>query len=624
MRLKNLRYHISLILILASISLSFGQNVLGEFFQYSQNGYFVKAQNTLAEIKDQELNEVLRYHLDILKIGPNTRLLDDVSKYTHPESKIICKINNGIIEFAYLGNELKSFQLLRQALEESMALNNRVLACESLKYILEIYERFHFAAEDISYTYFIDTYKQLAYNEVEYNIAQFYDYRITQRFQFKNPEIVIDKYKKLKNSLEKLSSPIYAIRRDNTHFVHHLQYSGNKDSAYFYINRALDSLKAPRGFFEKERLIATQINLAAYLIDANKVKQGLDVLNKLNIPEDGFLNQSLHRFAVYREHLAYKKLGDSLSSFKYMNEFLNEELKLNQTKNIQIISEYETKYQTAQKEKQIIAEKADKERNLNIAIGLAFLLILLTIIGVLLYRNSKRNERIAEQEKAIQIQKTEKALKEKEIETINAMVSGQEKERQRLAGELHDNLGGTLAALKMHVGNIENTIEQGKSPTLSLAKMTTLLSAAYTQVRGIAHEKNSGVMAKNGLLPAIEKLANTISSSQGLQIEVQDFGLEDRLSNDLEITIFRIIQELITNIIKHSNATEATVSLTQHDKELNIMVEDNGVGFKVGKLTSSNGMGLGSIERRVEHLEGTMEVDSSPGKGTNIIIDIPL
>ena len=152
----------------------------------------------------------------------------------------------------------------------------------------------------------------------------------------------------------------------------------------------------------------------------------------------------------------------------------------------------------------------------------------------------------------------------------------------------------------------------------------TLLKDAYSQVRGIAHEKNSGVMAKDGLLPAIEKLAQTVSSSQGLKIEVQDFGLEDRLSNDLEITIFRIIQELVTNIIKHAQATEAIISLTQHDGELNIMVEDNGIGFKAGKLTDKNGMGLGSIERRVEHLEGAMAVDSSPGNGTSIIIDIPL
>ena len=92
----------------------------------------------------------------------------------------------------------------------------------------------------------------------------------------------------------------------------------------------------------------------------------------------------------------------------------------------------------------------------------------------------------------------------------------------------------------------------------------------------------------------------------------------------MEIIIFRIIQELTTNIVKHAQASEASISLTQHEDVLNIIVEDNGKGFKTGKLQHKEGMGLGSIERRVEHLEGSMEVDSTLGKGTSVIIDIPL
>ena len=247
-----------------------------------------------------------------------------------------------------------------------------------------------------------------------------------------------------------------------------------------------------------------------------------------------------------------------------------------------------------------------------------------SIIAFFVYNSAKRKQRIAEQEKKLEIQKTTQILKEKEVETINAMVEGQEKERLRLAGELHDNLGSTLATVKMQVENLERNLEKVDDPKGLLSKTNTLINEAYQKVRRISHERNSGVMAKEGLLPAVKKLAKQISSSGSLQIEVQDFGLENRLSNHLEITIFRMVQELTTNIVKHANATEASISLTQHDNELNIMVEDNGQGFKVGKLEQKDGMSLGSIERRVEHLEGSMEVDSAIGKGTNIIIDIPL
>jgi len=265
-----------------------------------------------------------------------------------------------------------------------------------------------------------------------------------------------------------------------------------------------------------------------------------------------------------------------------------------------------------------------RKRNKNVAFGLGGGLLAFSIIGFLIYKNTKRKQRIAEQEKELEIQKTTQILKEKEVETINAMVEGQEKERLRLAGELHDNLGSTLATVKMQVENLERNLEKVDDPKVLLSKTNTLINEAYQKVRRISHERHSGVMAKEGLLPAVQKLAKQISSNGKLQIDVQDFGLENRLSNHLEITIFRIVQELITNIVKHAKATEASISLTQHDSELNIIVEDNGKGFKVGKLETKNGMGLGSIERRVEHLEGSMEVDSTIGKGTNIIIDLPI
>ncbi|HZH70546.1 MAG TPA: ATP-binding protein, partial [Flavobacteriaceae bacterium] len=125
-------------------------------------------------------------------------------------------------------------------------------------------------------------------------------------------------------------------------------------------------------------------------------------------------------------------------------------------------------------------------------------------------------------------------------------------------------------------------------------------------------------------LPAITQLAKNASGVKNLTIEVADFGLEDRLENTLEIAIFRIIQELVANIIKHSQATEASISLTNHKDVLNIIVEDNGIGFDLSKIRNSSGMGISNIEKRVEHLGGSMEIDTSHKKGTSIIINIPI
>nr|WP_262896329.1 sensor histidine kinase [Hyunsoonleella ulvae] len=200
------------------------------------------------------------------------------------------------------------------------------------------------------------------------------------------------------------------------------------------------------------------------------------------------------------------------------------------------------------------------------------------------------------------------------------MIEGQEKERQRIANDLHDDLGGLMATVKLHF----NALKDKQTPEL-FDKTTTLLDDAYQKIRSIAHVKNSGVIAKQGLLVAVKNMADKISMANTISVEVTHHGLENRLENSLELTIFRIIQELITNVIKHAEATEATIHLTNHDDVLNIMIEDNGVGFNPKQVTKSHkGMGISSIDKRVEHLNGKMTIESEKSIGTTIIIDIPI
>lgn len=295
----------------------------------------------------------------------------------------------------------------------------------------------------------------------------------------------------------------------------------------------------------------------------------------------------------------------------------------NQSQNNAIV-EAENKYRASEKEKLLLIEEQKKVRNRNIAFSLVGLLILVGIIAYLINKSTKRKQRIAEQQSEIEIRKTEKILKEQELTTIDAMIAGQEKERERLAGDLHDSVGATLAAAKLQFDHLAKNKEKIGQMDELFTKTGDLLTQAYTEVREMAHLKNSGVIAKNSLLPAVEKLAKNASGTNNLTIEVQDFGLDERLENSMEIAIFRIIQELVTNIIKHSKASEASISITQHKDLLSIIVEDNGQGFDIKTMLTKDGMGLTNIERRVEHLEGSMEVDSTKGKGTTVLIDIPI
>jgi len=122
----------------------------------------------------------------------------------------------------------------------------------------------------------------------------------------------------------------------------------------------------------------------------------------------------------------------------------------------------------------------------------------------------------------------------------------------------------------------------------------------------------------------LQCFAKNVSTPKGLKVNVEEFGLDQKLENSLEITIFRVIQELVTNIIKHAQATEATIALTSHNSSINIIVEDNGKGFSFKKTNKNKiGIGLETIEKRIEHLGGTFEVDSHPNRGTSIILNLP-
>ena len=204
------------------------------------------------------------------------------------------------------------------------------------------------------------------------------------------------------------------------------------------------------------------------------------------------------------------------------------------------------------------------------------------------------------------------------------MVDGQEKERKRIAEDLHDNLGSVLATLKLHFENLKINREKKKINQETLFNKTeNLIDEAYLKVRRIAHAKNAGVIANQGLLLAVQMMAEKISSADKIQIEVVHFGLNKRLENTLELTLFRIIQELITNIIKHADAKNATINISLYDKNLNIIIEDNGKGFDIEKVNLKNGMGISSIKTRIEHLKGTFEIDTTLGKGSSVILNIP-
>ncbi len=392
---------------------------------------------------------------------------------------------------------------------------------------------------------------------------------------------------------------------------------GNLDQAIDFHQKAISLIKEQP--FQKHLKFRSNIRLSEINRRLGEFSEALKYIEEA----DKYINQAdtlrgkyyLNLYASYN-YAGNEDFNNAYLKLKKANE---QNIKLDYRKNTEQISNLNVKYQTAEKEKQILLEQQKNRRNRNIAFGLVGLLFFGSITFFLIQKNTKRKQLLAEQEKELQVQKVGTLMKEQELASIDAMIEGQEKERQRIANDLHDDLGGMMATVKLHF----NTLKDKPSAEL-YTKTDKLLDEAYQKIRTIAHAKNSGVIAKHGLLKSITDMAQKVSVSGKITIDVVDHGLENRLENSLELTIFRIIQELITNVIKHADAAEATIHLTQHDDSLNIMVEDNGKGFNPKKIKKDQGMGISSIDKRVDHLNGSLNIESENGQGTTIIIDIPL
>lgn len=396
------------------------------------------------------------------------------------------------------------------------------------------------------------------------------------------------------------------------------------DSALYYLDKQLPEIKT---YGTVEDLCFNYMNQAAsyyYLGDHKKAIEYLKIADNLPLSSsEKRINEHIYEF-LYKNYDAIKDYGNAYKYLKLNKQFADS---INAVEQNLAINDLDKKYRTKEKELENTLLKSKVKTSKIVLYSTIILLIAILVIAALMIKNSRRREKISRQEKLIEQQKYEKTLKEYELNSIDMMLEGQEKERQRLANDLHDNLGSMLATLKFNFENLRlRKMELREEENKLYERTDELIEEAYQKVRRIAHAKNAGVFASEGLIPAIQKLTEKISIPGKLQIQVIPFGFNDRLENTLEIAIFRTVQEMATNIIKHSQATEATIHLTDHEDNINIIIEDNGVGFDSSKITSgdADGMGLQNIRKKIAQLGGTFEIDSTPGKGTTIIIDIPV
>lgn len=425
----------------------------------------------------------------------------------------------------------------------------------------------------------------------------------------KTPDTLIGKAKLLSNL-----GVFYADPR--------LQYT---DSALTTYAEAERLLKQTSGNDANNLLVNITINKGVAILNAGKLKEALPYfLEAEEMPITKYEDKT-RLIIYYYTYLVYKNIDDLENALIYFEKYSETESELNQQAQESAIKEINTKYKV--KERELENENLKSELKLNrTIIGIAIgIIVIVVVIAVLITLYLKKKRTIAEQETLIEQQRMEKMLKDQELNQIDLMLESQEKERQLIANELHDSLGSLLTTLKFNFESLETQTHATENATQLFHKTRSLIDETYNEVRNISHLKNVGVATNTGLLPAVNTMAEKIQLVNRLEVNVIHHGLTKRLENIKEIAVFRIIQELITNCLKHAKANAINIYLTQHgDDELNIMIEDDGIGFDPKMVKTKDGIGLKSIEQKVEAMDGSFTIDSAPNNGTTIIIELPL
>lgn len=204
-----------------------------------------------------------------------------------------------------------------------------------------------------------------------------------------------------------------------------------------------------------------------------------------------------------------------------------------------------------------------------------------------------------------------------------ALIEGQEVERRRVSRELHDGLGQLFTAIKLNMQHLRNGL--GESPgaeTMNrLDQLEHNISVAINEVKHISHDLMPDVLEQFGLNPAMHDLVKNWNTTGSVPVSLEVVDLRDDLPRPMALALFRMAQELITNAVRHSGAKSVFVQLIDHGKSIVLMVEDDGSGFS--QEDDSLGLGLRNIRSRAELLGGTVDIDSSPGRGTVTTIEIP-
>jgi signal transduction histidine kinase len=302
----------------------------------------------------------------------------------------------------------------------------------------------------------------------------------------------------------------------------------------------------------------------------------------------------------------FEVLNDSIIGEKSRSTILTQEIRFESEKK-------EARIRALEAQRRIQELTIQQKHNLNYI--LAGVIASVSIIAALFYLNYRQKQRL-------QRQRIQELETEKKLTVVEAVLKGEEQERARLAKDLHDGLGGMLSGIKYALNSVRHTMALAPEHHDTFERSLGMLDGSIREMRRVAHNMMPEALVRFGLHAALRDFCNDINQSGALRVSYQYIGVEDSpFEPTLAIAVYRIVQELISNSLKHAHASEAIVQIARTDRQLSLTVEDDGRGFDPGTLKTGTGIGWTNIQHRVALVRGRLDVQSGAA-GTSVQIEI--
>lgn len=375
-------------------------------------------------------------------------------------------------------------------------------------------------------------------------------------------------------------------------------------------------------------LLNSIYNLGLVYRDEKKYEKSIEYFDKaldISKKDNDFEVEQL----IYDDlYILYNEKEDYKQSIHYLKKSYGALLKIDSLQQDKDYNELRVKYETSEKEnevstlreQQLVNEnKIDRQNIIKWSILIGFIIILIPIFFLLytyyqrMITQQKLNDKLVE----FNQQKIAGLIKDQELKLIKTSLDAIDDERKRIAQRLHDSVGGNLSSIKLQLDNISDK-------SISYKKLVDQIDDTYNLVREISHNLIPHKFSQNPFTSLIKEYMINVQSSNNLEITFNAYP-EDKLNGidqKLQVELYSIIQELLTNVLKHAKASKISIQLDQLQNKVTLFFEDNGIGFETRKI--SLGIGLESINSRLKHFNGEMTIDSKLNRGTLVNIDIPL